>query len=114
MSYARGTIGLHLDPDTDVSGAWYGVDDRPPSPWRDDHPALVARRVTLDAGSLSNPTGGVVLIPAEKLVGARMVAVRVDREASMVRFKLKGFQQALEAARANGCARDDAFERERW
>ena len=114
MSYARGTIGLHLDPDQDVAGAWYSIDDRPATAWRDDYPALVARRVALDDGSLVNPTGGVVLVPAEKLVGARTAAVRAERQGAIVRFKLKGFQRALEAARANGCARDDAFERERW
>lgn len=114
ISYADGVLGFHLDPDRDVAQAWYSIDDAPPRPWRDDYPALVARRVSLEGGSLANPTGGVVLIPAEILAGAKTVTIRADRHVTPKRFGLKGFEQALAAARANGCADPAAFARDPW
>jgi len=114
ISYADGVLGFHLDRDRDVAQAWYSVDDAPPRPWRDDYPALVARRVSLEGGSLANPTGGVVLIPREILAGARTVTIRADRGATPRRFGLKGFEPALAAARANGCADPAAFSRDPW
>ncbi|MDR7115490.1 hypothetical protein [Caulobacter sp. BE254] len=114
ISYAAGVLGFHLDRDRDVAQAWYSVDDKPPRPWRDDYPALVARRVSLEGGGLANPTGGVVLIPTENLAGARTVTIRADHDATPKRFGLKGFEQALAAARANGCADPAAFVRDPW
>jgi hypothetical protein len=114
ISYANGVMGFHLDPDHDVAQAWYSVDDKPPRPWRDDYPVLMARRVSLEGGGLANPTGGVVLIPTETLTGARTVTIRAEREASPRRFRLRGFEQALVAARANGCADPASFAREPW
>jgi hypothetical protein len=114
ISYARQTLGFHLDPDQDVAQAWYSVDDAAPRPWRDDYPVLVARRVPLEGGSLANPTGGVVLIGQDLLAGARTVTIRADRDSTPRRFRLKGFERALAAARANGCADPAAFARGPW
>lgn len=114
ISYAGEVVGFHLDPDRDVAQAWYSIDDKPPRPWRDDYPVLVARRVSLEGGSLANPTGGVVLIPTEALTGARTVTIRAGREVSPKRFRLRGFERALAAARANGCADPTAFARGPW
>jgi hypothetical protein len=114
ISYASGVMGFHLDPDHDVVQAWYSIDDKPPRPWRDDYPVLTARRVSLERGSLANPTGGVVLIPTETLAGARTVTIRADREASPRRFRLRGFERALTAARANGCTDPTSFARDPW
>jgi hypothetical protein len=114
ISYASGVLGFHLDPDRDVAQAWYSIDDAAPRPWRDDYPLLVARRVSLEGGSLANPTGGVLLIPQEKLTGARTVTVRAARGVSPKRFRLSGFEEALAAARANGCADPAAFSQASW
>jgi hypothetical protein len=114
ISYASGVLGFHLDRDRDVAQAWYSVDDRSPRPWRDDYPELVARRVSLEGGSLANPTGGVVLIPQEHLAQARTVTIRPDRDVAPRRFRLKGFEQALAAAKTNGCADPAAFVRDPW
>lgn len=114
ISYAGGVLGFHLDRDRDVAQAWYSIDDAPPRPWRDDYPALIARRVSLEGGGLANPTGGVVLVPREILAGARTVTIRADRDTTPRRFRLKGFEQALAAARANGCADPAAFARDPW
>jgi len=114
ISYADGVLGFHLDRDRDVAQAWYSIDDAAPRPWRDDYPVLIARRVSLEGGSLANPTGGVVLIPQEILAGARTVTIRADRDVAPKRFHLKGFEQALAAARANGCADPAAFSRAAW
>jgi len=114
ISYASGVLGFHLGADRDVAQAWYSIDDAAPRPWRDDYPVLVARRVSLEGGGLANPTGGVVLIPAESLAGARTVTIRADRDLAPKRFGLKGFEQALAAARANGCADAAAFTRGSW
>lgn len=114
ISYARQTLGFHLDRDQDVAQAWYSVDDAAPRPWRDDYPVLAARRVSLEGGSLANPTGGVVLIGQDLLAGARTVTIRADRDTAPRRFRLKGFEQALAAARANGCADPASFTRDPW
>lgn len=111
ISYADGVLGFHLDADRDVARAWYSVDDTAPRPWRDDYPALIARRVSLEGGSLANPTGGVVLIPQEILAGARTVTIRADRGRTPKRFRLRGFEEALAAARANGCSSAASFVR---
>lgn len=114
MAYAHGVVGFHLGADQDVAGAWYGVDDKAVRPWRNDYPDLIAHRVPLDGGSLANPTGGVVLIPIERLAGASTVTIRADRQSKPKRFRLEGFEQALAAARANGCSDGAAFAQERW
>lgn len=117
ITYARGVLGFHLGEDVDVAGAWYSIDDKPPVAWRDDFPGLAEIREPLRTENLFNPTGGVVLIPRDKLAGARTVTIRSERGETPKRFRLKGFEQALVAARANGCAptgdaRDDVFQRE--
>ena len=114
ISYADGVMGFHLDPDRDVAQAWYSVDDHAPRLSRDDYPTLVARRISLEGGGLANPTGGVVLIPQEILAGAQTVTIRADRDSTPKRFRLKGFEQALAAARANGCADPASFAPEPW
>ncbi|WP_145998429.1 hypothetical protein [Caulobacter flavus] len=118
ITYARGVLGFHLGEEVDVADAWYSVDDRAPTAWRDDQPALAERREPLAGDNLFNPTGGVVLIPRDRLAGAVTVTIRADREATPRRFRLKGFETALAAARANGCgdaagaSGDEAFQRE--
>lgn len=67
--------------------------------------------MSLEGGSLANPTGGVVLIPQEILTGARTVTIRADRGHTPKRFHLKGFEQALAAARVNGCSDAASFVR---
>jgi hypothetical protein len=111
MSYAQGVVGFHLGSSHDAAEAWYSLDDRPPQPWRNDYPVLVAHRVSLEGGSLANPTGGVVLVPEGKLVDVRTVTIRAKADSTPKRFQLKGFQQALSAARLNGCT---SFERDPW
>lgn len=114
ISYADGVLGFHLGAERDVAQAWYSIDDAAAQPWRADYPALIARRVSLDGGGLANPTGGVVLIPQEKLAGARTVTIRAAKGLAPKRFRLRGFEQALAAARANGCAGLAAFSRASW
>ncbi len=114
ISYAHETLGFHLDSDQDVAQAWYSIDDKAARPWRGDYPTLVARRVSLEGGSLANPTGGVVLIGQDLLAGARTVTVRADRDSTPRRFRLKGFERALTAARANGCGDPASFARDPW
>ncbi|PXA78649.1 hypothetical protein DMC25_22375 [Caulobacter sp. D4A] len=118
MTYARDVLGFHLGEDVDVGEAWYSIDDKPPVAWRDDFPTLASRREPLSTDNLFNPTGGVVLIPHDKLDGARTVTIRAGRDQTPRRFRLKGFERALAAARANGCgatdgeAGSDAFQRD--
>ena len=114
ISYAPGVLSFHFPAELDVAGAWYRVDDAPARAWRDDYPALTARRVSLEGASLTNPTGGVVLVPQEVLAGARSVTIRADRNSTPKRFRLKGFEQALASARANGCTDPASFAREPW
>lgn len=112
ISYADETLGFHLNPKEDAAQAWYSIDDKPPRPWRMDYPALVARRISLEGGGLANPTGGVVLIGQDLLAGAQTVTIRASPDSMPKRFRLKGFVQALAAARANGCAEPGAFVRD--
>lgn len=114
MGYAQGVVGFHLGAGKDVAGAWYRIDDKAVRPWRDDYSDLIARRAPLDSGSLTNPTGGVVFVPAERLAGAGTVTIRASRHSRPKRFQLKGFEQALTAARANGCSDTASFVMEPW
>lgn len=116
ITYARDVLGFHLGEKVDVADAWYSIDDAPPTAWRDDFPLLAARREPAATDNLFNPTGGVVLIPRDKLKGAHTVTIRAERGRTPRRFRLMGFEQALAAARANGCddgeAGSDAFQRD--
>jgi hypothetical protein len=114
ITYAQNTLGFELDPGQSTLNAWYRIDNRPAQRANDLYPRLVAERVAGSEGSLENPTGGVVLIPAADLANARTVTIRVNEQAAPKRFNLKGFDGALKAARYNGCMSDDSFERYKW
>ncbi|KSB87931.1 hypothetical protein AS593_18625 [Caulobacter vibrioides] len=107
ISYADGVFGFHMGDKVDVADAWYRIDNGPPRAWRDDLPALATRGEPLATNDLFNPTGGVVLIARDKLAGAGTVTIRSDRGSAPRRFRMKGFEAALAAARYNGCASQD-------
>lgn len=114
ITYAQGTLGFEMDQDVSTLNAWYRVDNQAVKRANDLYVRLVADRVAGAQGSLENPTGGVVLIPADDLIGAKVVTIRTDEKSRPRRFSLRGFDAALSAARYNGCAPDEAFERYTW
>lgn len=114
ITYSQNTLGFELDPNETTLNAWYRVDGQPARRANDLYPRLVAAQVGGADGSLENPTGGIVLIPVADLVGASVVTIRTSERSAPKRFNLKGFDEALAAARYNGCSSDEAFERYAW
>lgn len=114
ITYAQKTFGFEMGEDVNTLNAWYSIDNRPAKRWQSLYPALTANRVPLEGASLENPTGGVVLLPETEIGDAHVVTIRADERSQPREFKLKGFESALAAARYNGCAADDSFERGKW
>lgn len=114
ITYAQKTFGFELGEDVNTLNAWYSIDNRPAKRWQSLYPALTANRVPLEGAGLENPTGGVVLLPEAEIGDGHVVTIRADEKSQPREFKLKGFESALAAARYNGCAADDNFERGKW
>jgi len=114
ITYAQDTLGFELGKDVGVLKAWYKIDDQPALPWQSIFHRLTAEHIKMDQGPVENPTGGVVYIPAPDLESAKSVTVRATPASKPHVFKLSGFQEALAAARANGCSPDTRFERYPW
>lgn len=109
VSYASRTVAFHFARKLDVSHAWYKLDGGAAKPWSADYPALTALNVSLDGDSLENPTGGLVLIPADEVRGVHTVTIRPTDKSRPVDFGLDGLQDAIANARSQGCDPDGVF-----
>lgn len=103
MDYERGALVIHLSPNADTFDAVYRIDGGAPRPVRADAMELASLGFALHNDDLSNPTGGLVRIPARTLAGASQVAVQIRPGAPVHRFPVDALAPALEAARAAGC-----------
>jgi hypothetical protein len=104
--YQPGALGFRFRRHRDTLGAWYHIDGGAPLRWEDRYPALIASGVQIDGPGLDNPTGGIVWLPFADLKDAAIVTIRAGGYGKGRDFMLRGFPQALDAARRLGCATD--------
>ena len=111
MTFASGVVWFRFAPRTDTLDAWYRIDGAPARRWQDLYPELSQAGVELEGPSLDHPTGGVVALPLRLVVGARQVTIRPTPRSQPRTFTMGGLQEAVDAARAQGCVADSAFVR---
>jgi hypothetical protein len=107
ITYERGALVFHLSPDIDTSSAVYRVDGGPPMDVRLDQGRLARLGFALENDDLANPSGGLVRIPEDRVVGAYAVAIELKADSRPRTFAIAGFDAALASARAAACAPED-------
>ena len=99
LSYQRRAVVIQLPRNVDTSAAVYRIDGGPPR-------ALARRGFALHRDDLTNPSGGLVRVPIDRLQQAGSVSVEARAMGRPVKFRLDGLTMALDAARAAGCTED--------
>ena len=107
VRYARQALVFQLPGKLDTSDAVYRIDDGPVMSVRNDAMELARLGFALHNDDLSNPSGGLVTVPAHRLAGARTVRIEAGNHGAVYRYRIDGIDQALEAGRALGCGPDD-------
>ena len=104
MEYRRQTLIIHLPTRIDSSAAVYRIDQGAPVWVRDDQMRMARKGFALDNDNLDNPSGGLVRIPAERLVGARQVFIEaIANTPRPYMFRIDGFDTVLALAGQLGC-----------
>ncbi len=107
VDYHRQALVFHLSSRADTANAVYRIDDGPPRAVRSDAMDLARLGFALYNDDLTNPSGGLVRIPRQRIMDAREVSIQAKAMAAPVKFRIDGFGAALDAARAAGCGVDD-------
>ena len=107
VSYSREALVFQLSLPSDTSGAVYRIDGGSPALARDDAVELVRLGFALHNDDLDNPSGGLVRIPARRLLDSRVVNIEIKSNHRPATFKIEGLREALAAATKAGCAADD-------
>jgi hypothetical protein len=104
MEFRRQTLIIHLPTRIDSSSAVYRIDQGAAFWTRDDQMRMARKGFALDNDNLNNPSGGLVRIPAERLVGARLVFIEaVANTPRPYMFRIDGLDKALVLAGQMGC-----------
>jgi hypothetical protein len=107
VSYANQSLTFAFPRKLNTLQADYRVDGGPVRRWQDAFPKLVQVGANLQNGSMTNPTGGLVSLPAADLLNAHTVTIRPTPHSQPKLFTIDGFPNALSAAEARGCAESD-------
>jgi hypothetical protein len=107
--YRRQAVVFHLSPNVDTSQAVYRIDAGAPRAVRDDQVTLARLGFALNNDDLDNPSGGLVRIPVDQLLGAAAVRIETTAFGRARKFDIAGLKPALAAAGAAGC-RDEDFQ----
>lgn len=103
MEFRRQTLIIHLPTRVDSSAAVYRIDQGSPFWVRQDQMRMARLGFALDNDNLDNPSGGLVRIPAERLVGARLVFIEAVANTRPYMFRIDGLDVALARAGQFGC-----------
>jgi len=101
--YRRHTLIVHLPARVDTSAAVYRIDQGKPFWVRQDQMRTARMGFALDDDSLENPSGGLVRIPAERLVGAHALSIEATTNLTPFQFRIDGLDAALARAGRLGC-----------
>ncbi len=103
-AYRHGVLVLQLGEAVDSADAVYRIDEGAPISTRDDELSLALQGIAVHADSLLTASGGLVRIPGVRLLGARSVRVQANSRRAPVAFAIAGLGEALDRAKAAGCA----------
>ena len=106
MSYERQAITFHLPYRINTFTAVYRIDGGPPRAVQDDQMDLARLGFALHRDDLANPSGGLVRIPADRLLHAGAISIETSTKYRPFRFTLNGLPAALDAAARAGCIAD--------
>lgn len=104
VTVERQAVVFHLPRSVDTSGAVYRIDGGAPFWSRNDQAELARQGFALHGDSLTNPSGGLVRIPLDRLASGRSVEIEAAADHRPFRFSVYGLDTALAAAKATGCA----------
>lgn len=107
ITYQRQAIVLHLPDTIDTTQAIYRVDNGPVQLSRDDDVSIAHLGFAIDQPVLDNPSGGLVRIPASKVLGAALLQIELSAFGHPRRYNISGLGAALTAAATNGCGNDN-------
>lgn len=103
MSYERGALVLHLPHDSDTSNVVYRIDGGRPITAEEDRPILASLGFSIWRDDLSNPSDGLVRIPAYRLKTAHALDLAIPAKHQLLHSTLRDFASALSAFRTAEC-----------
>jgi len=87
----------------DSFDAVYRIDNGPPIKATADTLAIAHRGLAVFQDDLASPSGGIVRIPGERIVGAHQVSIQLRRGGRVVTRRLGGLESILAAAQSYRC-----------
>ena len=103
VSIVRGVVIFRFPKTVDTVRAVYRIDDGAPTDVSADTLALAQAGLALYSDDLRNPSGGLVRVPAPKLLDAQTIKIAPSPEARPVTFNVFGVRDAIERARLADC-----------
>ena len=102
--YVRGTVTLYLGRKIDTSTAVLRIDHGRPLKASVDIVELAKSGVAVYNDTLDNPSGGMIRVSDQRVVGAHVVEVEPKPGSAVTKFNIDGLKQALAFASVAGCA----------
>jgi hypothetical protein len=103
MDYGHGVLTVRLGAGADTFEAVYRIDNGPLIKAGADTLAIARRGLAVYQDDLASPSGGIVRIPGERLLGAREVRIELRRGGAVFTRRLSGLDSALVAAQSYRC-----------
>lgn len=111
VSFARDSLAFAFGGSRNTLEADFRVDGGPVRSWTSVYPALIGSGATLPAKSMTDPTGGFVILPMAVLRGATTVTIRARPKDEPRTFSIAGLSDAIVAAQRLGCDAPYGFSR---
>ena len=108
VSYADGAVGFRHSFQADPSKIWFRIDNQPAQPWTSVYRDLSARGLTVVPYRAGYDTDDVLLLPADPLLTASQVTLRLSEKSKPEVFDISGLGTALAASKQLGCT-DESF-----
>ena len=103
VTYADDTLGFEIKGYADPNTTWFMADGNPAQKLSSVWPTLYGRGQAVPQMGTNNLDHTIVLIPMESVLGSDHVYIRTRDKDKPKTFRLIGLQEALQAARDNGC-----------
>lgn len=110
-SYQRATLEFRFRHSIDTTRADFSIDNGPARPWTSAYPALIGSGATLTGKSMTNPTGGFVILPIALFEDATLITIRPTPTSRPKVFSVGGLRDAFRSAKRLGCDADYGFAR---
>lgn len=104
VSYKNGVLTFHMGRNVNTALAEFRADAGPARSAGDYAVEAAGRGAAFRTDNLLNPSGGLVHLPVEAVRSASTVSIRSAKDKRAKTYRLRGLEQTLEAAKAQGCA----------